>query len=106
MIRLRGLAGPPRQQRDITSGPGRLAQAFGLTLEHDGTSVLGPDLYLFQPAPSRRAAAAVVECGPRVGLGKGAELPYRFFLADNPFVSRWRPGTARRSSGGRPINRD
>jgi len=90
MRRLRSLA-DGRGGRWIASGPGRLAEAFDLSLEHDGTSALAPSLCLHAPAPGA-VPGGELSCGPRVGISKGAELPYRFFLRDHPLVSPWRPG--------------
>ncbi len=92
MQRLRGL-GPDAPIRRIASGPGRLAQAFGLSVQHDGTSALGPELCVRRSKASSKALAIVV--GPRVGLTKGADLPYRFHLDLNPHVSPWRAGKRR-----------
>ena len=92
MRRKRGLAADCRGAI-IASGPGRLAQAFGLGLEHDGASVVGPALGL--RAPVAGSEPAVVLTGPRVGITKAADLPYRFYARDDPFVSAWRPGKRR-----------
>jgi len=79
----------------IASGPGRLAQAFGLTLEDDGRSAVGQ--WLRVHAPAGKAARAVVVTGRRVGITKAADLPYRFFAKDDPWVSPWRPGKPTRA---------
>jgi DNA-3-methyladenine glycosylase len=71
--------------RSIASGPGRLAQAFGFGIEDDGASLMGPSLALFRPGQSPPDAAIVA--GPRIGISRARELPYRFFLAGHPLVS-------------------
>jgi DNA-3-methyladenine glycosylase len=78
----------------IASGPGRLAQAFGLGLEHDGCSVVGRTLRVHAPHPSESQAPVVT--GPRVGISRAADLPYRFYAKDDPWVSPWRAGKAKR----------
>jgi DNA-3-methyladenine glycosylase len=95
MRRRRRLA-DDRGGRWIASGPGRLAEAFGLSLEHDGTSALAPSLCVHAPAPGAEPGGELAY-GPRVGISKGAELPYRFFLRDHPHVSPWRPGKPART---------
>jgi len=86
--------------RSLARGPGRLAQALGLGLEHDGASVLGSGpLWLERPASG--SPRLPVARGPRVGLGQGEALPYRFHLEGSPWVSPWRPG-GRRRPGARP----
>jgi DNA-3-methyladenine glycosylase len=75
-----------RDLRLLTSGPGRLAEAFGITRERDNNKDLtsrrselwiGDDSFI----PSR-----IFEC-PRIGITKAADLPLRYLIADNPFVS-------------------
>jgi DNA-3-methyladenine glycosylase len=65
------------------SGPGRLCQALGVTREHDG-------LPLDRPPFELRARGAVPELlvGPRIGITKAAERPWRYGLAGSRFLSR------------------
>ena len=74
----------------VASGPGRLAQALCLAVEHDGQSLLRPPLTLHPPQPG--ASVARVDRGPRVGITKAAKLPYRYFEAESPWVSSYRSG--------------
>jgi DNA-3-methyladenine glycosylase len=94
MRRRRGLGARERLGPRLASGPGRLAQAFGLGLEHDGIPALGGELCIRRPAAD--ASPLKLARGPRVGLTRGADLPYRFFAEGSPFVSAWRPGKRRR----------
>jgi DNA-3-methyladenine glycosylase len=93
MRRLRGLDDTARAAL-VAVGPGRFAQALGLTLEDDGRSLLRPPLTLHPPARAR--PAALVERGPRIGITRAAELPYRYFEAESPWVSRFRSGGKKR----------
>jgi DNA-3-methyladenine glycosylase len=90
--RMRALRGLDVRARPalIAGGPGRLAQALALELDHDGASLLGPPLTLHAPDPT--VPPARVERGPRVGISKAAELPYRYFEAHSPWVSVFRKG--------------
>jgi DNA-3-methyladenine glycosylase len=90
LARMRALRGG-RDDRDLTNGPGKLAQALAITLTHDATPALRGQLRL---EPALEALALAIDTSPRIGLSKGASLPYRFFLRDSPFVSR-RAGRAR-----------
>jgi DNA-3-methyladenine glycosylase len=82
--------------RELCNGPGKLAQAFGITTEESGRPLLRGALRIEPGEPPREP----ILVGKRVGLSQGAELPYRFFLADNPFVSRSRlNGLAHRHRG-------
>jgi DNA-3-methyladenine glycosylase len=70
-------------ERLLCSGPGRLCQALGVTDAHDG-------LPLDRPPFELRAAEAPVEVvrGPRVGITRAVEHPWRYGLAGSRFVSR------------------
>jgi len=107
--RMRALRGLPAQAplHAIASGPGRLAQALGITLADDGRSLVRGALVLHRPSPG--AARVRITVSPRVGLTHGAALPYRFFDPQSACVSRARPGvrgpSKRRRAPGRPAAR-
>ena len=67
----------------LCSGPGRLCQALGIDLSHNGLAFDQPPFTLTLPAE-----AQPVESGPRIGITKAAERPWRFGLRGSPFVSR------------------
>jgi DNA-3-methyladenine glycosylase len=74
---------------ELCSGPGKLTQALGIEMEHNGGDLrAGP--VTFGPRPARWGAPAVVT-GRRIGITKAVELPWRFCVAGNPCVSRPRP---------------
>jgi len=73
--------------RRLTSGPGRLAEAFGITRERDNEKDLTSrksDLFIGDDGfrPQR------IEVTPRIGITKAAEHPLRFFIAGSRFVSK------------------
>ena len=70
-------------ERLLCAGPGRLAQALGITRSHDGLSLLRPPFAL----GSGRTGGALVT-GPRIGISRAAEQPWRFGLARSAFLSR------------------
>jgi len=83
MERRRGLEFA-RPDRRLTGGPGRLGQAFGLELAHDGVSALRGEWTVRAPTEAPRR----VESTPRIGLSQGAALPYRFIDPKSPWLSR------------------
>lgn len=89
MHRARNLP-PGAPERDLANGPGKLCQALGITLDDYGASLLAGPLSL-----RRRGAADAaprVARSRRVGLSRGREHLYRFYVEGSPFVSRARPG--------------
>jgi DNA-3-methyladenine glycosylase len=73
--------------RKLTSGPGRLAEAFGITRERDNEKDLTSrksDLFIVDDGFRPRG----IEVTPRIGITKAAERPLRFTIAGNKFVSR------------------
>ncbi|HSK25905.1 MAG TPA: DNA-3-methyladenine glycosylase [Jiangellales bacterium] len=97
-----------RSDRDLARGPARLARCLGVTGELDGadtTSAASP----LQVLPARRSVSgADVRSGPRVGLSRAAERPWRLWTAGDPSVSPYRAHTPRRRqpTGSGTLDRD
>jgi DNA-3-methyladenine glycosylase len=77
---------------ELCSGPGKLTQALGIELRHNGGDLAHGPVTIHSPARSARDPKIIV--GERVGITKAVELPWRFSLAGNPHVSRPRPAGA------------
>src|SRR5690606_4521668 len=91
--RMRRHRGPVAQRggrRVVASGPGRLAAALGLGLGDDGRSLLRGPLVILPRAEGEHALR--IAAGPRVGITKAAELPYRYCDAGSDCVSPFRTG--------------
>ncbi|TLD69210.1 DNA-3-methyladenine glycosylase [Phragmitibacter flavus] len=77
-----------REGRHLCSGPGKLALALGITGDHHGLPLTGPERsplgQLRQPKPSH---TVTVVADVRVGISKAAEFPWRFLAANHPHVS-------------------
>lgn len=76
----------PRSLRELTSGPGRLAEAFGITRERDNEKDLASaksDLFIADDGSHPRKILVTA----RIGITKAAERPLRYLIAGNPFVS-------------------
>ncbi|MGA9102128.1 DNA-3-methyladenine glycosylase [Aeromicrobium sp.] len=71
----------------LARGPGNLAQALALTLDDLGTDLLAPDGVRLGPEV---AMAEGVLSGPRVGVSRAADVPWRFWLPGEPSVSAYR----------------
>jgi DNA-3-methyladenine glycosylase len=70
-------------ERLLCAGPGRLCQALGVTREHDGLPLDRPP---FQLIGRDRPVEVVI--GPRIGITRAAELPWRYAEAGSRFLSR------------------
>lgn len=70
--------------RDLARGPARLCSALGLDLAHNGLDLTSGALTLGTPVDP-----GSVVTGPRVGLRQAPDRPWRFWLADEPTVSRY-----------------
>lgn len=78
--------------RQLTNGPGKLTSALGLSVAgFNGVDVTDPHSALQIRALEGTLHETVATT--RIGLSRGAELPYRFYVAGNEFVSRLAPRT-------------
>jgi len=88
MAKLRKLPPDPKPQL-LTSGPGRLCQALDITrAEHNGLDVTDPSSCL--RIEDDRYKVGSVGVTPRIGIRHAAELPARFLIGENKFVSNAR----------------
>ncbi len=69
--------------RLLCTGPGRVCQALAITSEHNGMPL---DHSPFELHFSNEPVAVIA--GPRIGISKAKEVPWRFGLLGSPFVSR------------------
>jgi DNA-3-methyladenine glycosylase len=85
MFKLRGIA-ESSDLRRLTRGPGRLAAAFGITRKRDNGKDLTSarsDLYIADDGTPRPEALIT----KRIGIKKAVEMPLRYIVAGNRFVS-------------------
>ena len=75
-----------------TNGPGKLTRALGITRKHNGMDVTKGPLLVCQPEQNERFAIGVSK---RIGITKAADLPLRFFIKENRFVSATRNAALR-----------
>lgn len=95
MIRRRNLAldphansWPVQRLRQLTNGPGKLAQAMGIDKRQYGWNLLDSPLSIQQ---GQRVLAEQIASGPRIGIDYAEEArdyPWRFWICDHPFISR------------------
>ncbi|MCZ2496909.1 DNA-3-methyladenine glycosylase [Xylophilus sp. Kf1] len=71
--------------RMLCSGPGKLGQALAIDRRLDGLALDRPP---FELLPADNARAVVLASGPRIGISRAVEHPWRFGEAGSPFLSR------------------
>src|SRR5262245_59685476 len=79
MRRRRGL----KDDRLLCAGPGRVCQALGITHAHNGLALDAPPFVL-----TARQEEVPIATGPRIGITKAADLPWRYGLAGSRFLSK------------------
>jgi DNA-3-methyladenine glycosylase len=79
MRRRRGL----RDERSLCSGPGKLTEALGITDRHNGLALDASPFALHA-----RTSTPDIVTGPRIGITKAVELPWRYGLKGSRFLSK------------------
>ncbi len=79
MRRRRGLS----DERLLCAGPGRVCEALGITRAHNGLPLDAPPFRLH-----RRTGKVEIAVGPRIGITKAVEQPWRYGLAGSRFLSK------------------
>jgi DNA-3-methyladenine glycosylase len=80
MRRRRGIT----EERLLCSGPGRLCEALEITGKHNGLALDRKPFAIFAPETPPQEIAI----GPRIGLTKAIDLPWRYGLKGSPFLSK------------------
>jgi len=88
---------PGRSEYELTSGPGRLCLALGIDRKLDKADLLGERVWIEEGIS---ISPREITRGPRIGIDYAEEWikkPWRFWIKDNPFVSR-QPNTVQNRS--------
>jgi DNA-3-methyladenine glycosylase len=82
MVRRRGRA----ELRELCSGPGKLTEALGISLQMNGASLTEPPFEI--RARSGEREGVEVSAGPRIGITRATERPWRYCAAGSSFLSK------------------
>jgi DNA-3-methyladenine glycosylase len=85
MTTMRQLRGDHIADRQLTNGPAKCCQALAIDRAQDGLPLWTPALHL---TVGDAIPASSIATSERIGISKSVDLPWRFFLKDNRFVSR------------------
>jgi DNA-3-methyladenine glycosylase len=80
---------PVKDERNLTSGPGKLCQALGIDRSYNGVDLTGGRIWIEDGREN--VAANQIASGVRIGIDYAEEYvaqPWRFWLKNNPYVSR------------------
>ncbi len=86
MRKLREFRGKKRDDRELTNGPAKLCQAFGIGRAENGTDLTGDEVFLATDGVA--VPRPMVVASPRIGITEATEHEWRFYVRGNPFVSR------------------
>jgi DNA-3-methyladenine glycosylase len=78
---------------NLTNGPAKFCEAFGIARKENGLSLLGNEVYLVR---GKRIHRSEIGVSTRIGIRNGIEKKWRFFVKGSPWVSR-KPTTRRTS---------
>ena len=74
-----------KEIHNLTSGPGKICQAFGLDRSYTGTDLTKNKIFLLDMPKVKKSKIGISK---RIGISKSVDLPWRFFIKDNSFLSR------------------
>jgi DNA-3-methyladenine glycosylase len=84
MARRRNLELTERGRLELARGPGKLCRALGVRMDHNGSRLRGPELFVTDDG----FVPEGISVSPRVGIRLGTETLWRFFVTGSPFVSK------------------
>jgi DNA-3-methyladenine glycosylase len=74
-----------KHKLSLTNGPAKITKAFAIDKRYNGTDLNGDEIYL---CSSNFHKKNKVTASTRIGIKKSVELPWRFYIKDNPYVSK------------------
>jgi DNA-3-methyladenine glycosylase len=70
---------------NLMSGPGKTCQAFGIDRKYSGTDLTGNEIFILD---GEKIKSKDIGVSKRIGISRSVELPWRFFIKNNPYLSR------------------
>jgi DNA-3-methyladenine glycosylase len=68
----------------LTSGPGKTCMSFGINRKYSGTDLTGDEIFILE---GEKIKSKDIGISKRIGISKSIDLPWRFFIKDNPYLS-------------------
>lgn len=74
-----------KQRLNLTNGPAKICQAFGMTKAQNGTNLTGNEIFILDlPLPG----SSKIITTKRIGIKKSVDLPWRYYIEGNAYVSK------------------
>ncbi|HMU42846.1 MAG TPA: DNA-3-methyladenine glycosylase [Ignavibacteriaceae bacterium] len=70
---------------NLTNGPGKLCKAFSIDLTDDAANLRDDKIFILN---TKKDKSGTISTSERIGISKSVDLPWRFFISNNKFVSR------------------
>jgi len=86
--RMRSRRSAAQRDVDLTNGPGKLTEAFAIDGEAHGVDLTRSPVYFSAGDPVAEESVAI---SSRIGISKGVDRPWRWFVDGNPYVSKATP---------------
>ncbi len=77
-----------KSDRDLGSGPGKLCQVLGITGDDTGAALFDSDSPVRLMPPAKMLDSSQIVTGPRIGITKAVDYPWRFGIKDSSHLSR------------------
>lgn len=74
-----------KEKFNLTNGPGKVCQALSINKSHYGIDLTGDEIYLIDQPLIDKQNVVITK---RIGIKKSVDLPWRFYIKDNPYVSK------------------
>ncbi len=74
-----------KQKINLTNGPAKFCQAFNITKEENGLNLTGEPIFLIE---GERLTKNQIIQTKRIGITRAVNFPWRFYIKDNPYVSK------------------
>ena len=70
---------------NLTSSPGKTCQAFGIDRQHSGIDLTGDEIFILD---EEKLNSKEIGISKRIGITRSVDLPWRFFIKNNLYLSR------------------
>ncbi len=86
--KMKSFRGGIQELHNLTNGPGKFCQAFGITLKDNGRDLVTDKDFFIAENDVQNKDEIIIMQSTRIGINKGKDFPYRFFILNNKFVSK------------------